>query len=103
MPSSGKVIFEGTDITASGVRTSTTSASRMGMVFQQFNLFPHQTVLENITLAPVQLKVMTKEQANQRAMELLERVGLARKGGRVSGVSFPAGRSSASPLCVPWL
>lgn len=52
---------------------------RMGMVFQHFNLFPHLTILENITLAPVKLKKMTKEQAEKRAMELLTRVGLADK------------------------
>lgn len=52
---------------------------KMGMVFQQFNLFPHLTILENITLAPVMLKKMTKEQANDKAMELLDRVGLAEK------------------------
>ena len=49
------------------------------MVFQSFNLFNNKTILENITLAPVQLKIMTKEQANAKAMELLERVGLADK------------------------
>ena len=78
MPSSGKVIFEGTDIMQRGVDINHIR-QRMGMVFQQFNLFPHKTVLENITLAPVHLKAMTKEQANQRAMELLERVGLPEK------------------------
>ncbi len=52
---------------------------KMGMVFQHFNLFPHLTIRENITLAPVKLKKMTKEQADQRAMELLTRVGLADK------------------------
>lgn len=78
MPSSGKVIFEGTDIMQRGVDINHIR-QRMGMVFQQFNLFPHKTVLENITLAPVHLKVMTKEQANRRAMELLERVGLPEK------------------------
>ena len=78
MPSSGKVIFEGTDIMQRGVDINHIR-QRMGMVFQQFNLFPHKTVLENITLAPVHLKVMTKEQTNQRAMELLERVGLPEK------------------------
>ncbi len=78
MPSSGKVIFEGTDIMQRGVDINHIR-QRMGMVFQQFNLFPHKTVLENITLAPVHLKVMTKEQANQRAIELLERVGLPEK------------------------
>ena len=51
----------------------------VGMVFQHFNLFNNKTILENITLAPVQLKIMTKEQANAKAMELLERVGLADK------------------------
>ena len=78
MPSSGKVIFEGTDIMQRGVDINHIR-QRMGMVFQQFNLFPHKTVLENITLAPVHLKVMTREQANRRAMELLERVGLPEK------------------------
>ena len=78
MPSSGKVIFEGTDIMQRGVDINHIR-QRMGMVFQQFNLFPHKTVLENITLAPVHLKVLTKEQANRRAMELLERVGLPEK------------------------
>ena len=52
---------------------------KMGMVFQQFNLFPHLTILENITLAPVMLKKMTKEQAKEKAMELLKRVGLEEK------------------------
>lgn len=52
---------------------------KMGMVFQQFNLFPHLTILENITLAPVMLKKMTKDQANEKAMELLKRVGLEEK------------------------
>ena len=51
----------------------------MGMVFQHFNLFPHKTIRENITLAPVTLKKMTKEEADKRADELLERVGLADK------------------------
>ncbi len=51
----------------------------MGMVFQQFNLFPHKTVLQNITLAPIQHKLMTRQQADVRAMELLNRVGLAEK------------------------
>ena len=62
---------------------------KMGMTFQHFNLFPHLTVLENMTLAPVKLKVLTAEQANQDAMALLERVGLADKAGeypnRLSG------------------
>jgi polar amino acid transport system ATP-binding protein len=52
---------------------------KMGMVFQQFNLFPHLTIMENITLAPVQLKKMTKEEAVKKGQELLERVGLAEK------------------------
>lgn len=52
---------------------------KMGMVFQQFNLFPHLTILENIMLAPVMLKKMTKDQAKEKAMELLKRVGLEEK------------------------
>ena len=54
-------------------------SQKMGMVFQQFNLFPHLTILENITLAPVMLKKMTKDQAKEKAMELLKRVGLEEK------------------------
>jgi len=52
---------------------------KMGMVFQQFNLFPHLTIMENITLAPVKLKKMTQQEAVKKGMELLERVGLAEK------------------------
>ena len=58
----------------------------MGMVFQQFNLFPHKTIKQNITLAPVKLKLMTKEQADARAMELLERIGLADKADAYPGM-----------------
>ena len=77
-PDSGKIIFEGKDITEKGVDINLIRR-RMGMVFQQFNLFPHKSVMENITLAPVHLKMMTKEQAEKRAMELLDRVGLTEK------------------------
>ena len=74
-PTSGQILFEGVDITS---RKCNINAIRqkMGMVFQQFNLFPHLTVRRNITLAPVQLKRMTQEQADARADELLKRVGL---------------------------
>ena len=74
-PTSGQILFEGVDITS---RKCNINAIRqkMGMVFQQFNLFPHLTVRKNITLAPVQLKRMTQEQADARADELLKRVGL---------------------------
>ena len=74
-PTSGQILFEGVDITS---RRCNINAIRqkMGMVFQQFNLFPHLTVRKNITLAPVQLKRMSQEQADARADELLKRVGL---------------------------
>ncbi len=77
-PTSGQIFFEGNEITAPKVDIDTLR-SRMGMVFQQFNLFPHLSVLDNITLAPVRKKLLTKEQAIQRAMELLTRVGLPEK------------------------
>ncbi len=77
-PDSGSIIFDGTDITAKDTDINIVRR-KMGMVFQHFNLFPHLTVLQNITLAPVMLKIQTKEQAEQQAMQLLERIGLADK------------------------
>jgi len=77
-PDQGSVIFEGVDLTAPDTNLDKTRC-RMGMVFQHFNLFPHKTILENITLAPVYHKLQTKEEANQKAMALLERIGLADK------------------------
>ncbi len=72
---SGKVFFEGTDITDPKVNINI-HRQKMGMVFQQFNLFPHMTVLKNLTLAPMQLKKMPKAEAEKMALELLDRVGL---------------------------
>lgn len=78
VPTGGKILFEGTDITDPKVDINR-HRQKIGMVFQQFNLFPHKTIKENIMLAPVTLKVMTKEEASKRADELLERVGLPEK------------------------
>ena len=77
-PTSGEIIFEGQNITAKDTDINLVRR-RMGMVFQQFNLFPHLTVRENIKLAPVQLKIMSDEEADKRALELLARVGLPDK------------------------
>ena len=77
-PTGGDIIFEGQNITSKETDINIVRR-RMGMVFQQFNLFPHLTVRENIKLAPVKLKIMTDEEADKRAMQLLERVGLPDK------------------------
>lgn len=77
-PTGGQIIFEGTDITAPHCDINKIR-QRMGMVFQQFNLFPHLTVMKNITLAPVKLGLMSKSDAEEKAMQLLKRVGLADK------------------------
>lgn len=77
-PTSGEIIFEGQNITSKQTDINLVRR-KMGMVFQQFNLFPHLTVKENIKLAPVKLKVMTDVEADKRAMELLARVGLPDK------------------------
>ncbi len=77
-PTSGEIIFEGQNITAKDTDINLVRR-RMGMVFQQFNLFPHLTVRENIKLAPVQLKIMSDAEADKRALELLARVGLPDK------------------------
>ena len=80
-PTEGAVFFEGVDITrkkdADGKKIDINAVrQKMGMVFQQFNLFPHKTVIENMILAPVQLKKLTEPQAREKAQKLLERVGL---------------------------
>ena len=86
-PTSGEIIFEGQNITSKQTDINLVRR-RMGMVFQQFNLFPHLTVKENIKLAPVKLKIMSDEEADKRALELLARVGLPDKAD-----SYPAQHS----------
>ena len=75
-PTGGSVIFEGTDITAPHTNINL-CRRRMGMVFQHFNLFPHMTVLKNLTLGPTELLKKSPEEADKKAMQLLERVGLS--------------------------
>ena len=77
-PASGEIVFEGQTITDEKCDINQIR-QKMGMVFQHFNLFPNMTILRNITLAPVRTKLMTKEQAEQKARELLKRVGLEDK------------------------
>ena len=77
-PTGGTITFEGVDITDPSVNINK-HRQKMGMVFQQFNLFPHKTVLKNMTLGPIKLLNMSKKEAEEKAMELLERVGLADK------------------------
>ena len=77
-PDSGQIFFEGVDITANKVDIDL-HRQKMGMVFQHFNVFPHLTVLQNVTLAPTLVKKLSKAEAEERAMELLNRVGLAGK------------------------
>ena len=75
-PTSGSIIFENEDLTDSKVDLNL-HRQKMGMVFQQFNLFPHMTIMENLTCAPMMLKKTSKEDAEAKALELLARVGLA--------------------------
>lgn len=75
-PTAGHIYFDGVDITDKKTNINL-HRQKIGMVFQQFNLFPHMTVLKNMTLAPVKLLNMSKEEAEKMAMKLLERVGLA--------------------------
>ncbi|BEP40699.1 MULTISPECIES: amino acid ABC transporter ATP-binding protein [Variovorax] len=75
---SGRIVVDGQDIHAPGLDVNE-FRSRIGFVFQQFNLFPHLTVLQNCTMAPMQLRGLTRKQADERAMALLSRVGLSNK------------------------
>lgn len=77
-PDAGTILFEGTDLTNPKTNLDV-CRQKMGMVFQHFNLFPHLTVMQNITLAPVTLGIKTQAQAETLALELLERVGLGEK------------------------
>ena len=78
-PTSGDIFFEGENITQANEHEMNKLRQRMGMVFQHFNLFPHLTIKKNITLAPVKLGLMTANEADKKAEELLERVGLPDK------------------------
>lgn len=78
VPTSGQVLFEGRDITSKQTDINK-MREKMGMVFQQFNLFPHKTVRENICLAPMRVKKMSKDKAQAKAIELLKKVGLEEK------------------------
>ena len=78
VPTGGQILFEGTDITDPKVDINR-HRQKIGMVFQQFNLFPNMTIKENIMLAPVKLNKMTREEAEKKAMELLKRIGLSDK------------------------
>ena len=78
VPTSGKIIFEGNDITDPKIDINL-HRQKMGMVFQHFNLFPHKTILQNLTIAPMKLQKKSKEEAEKKAMELLKVVGLEEK------------------------
>lgn len=76
MPDSGNIFFDGIDITKAPQKEVNLLRRKLGMVFQHFNLFPHLTIRKNITLAPVKHKLMTQEEADERAEVLLKKVGL---------------------------
>ena len=78
VPTSGEIIFEGKNITDKKVDINKIR-EKMGMVFQQYNLFPHKTVLDNLTIAPIKVKGVSKADAEKKAKELLDRVGLLNK------------------------
>ncbi|WP_397357985.1 amino acid ABC transporter ATP-binding protein [Oscillibacter sp.] len=89
-PTDGSIVFDGVDITKSRMKTPEGKTVRlnidehrqkMGMVFQHFNLFPHKTILENMTLAPIKVRHMSQKQAEEKALNLLDRVGLKDRAG----------------------
>ena len=100
VPDSGKILFEGVDITAKGVNIDL-HRQKMGMVFQHFNVFPHMTVGENVTMAPVLLGKKKQNEADEMAKELLNRVGLLESLTNIRS-GFRAARSSVLPSCGRW-
>ena len=99
-PTEGQILFEGTDITDPKCDINLIRR-RMGMVFQQFNLFPHLTVMQNLTLAPIQTGQMSKEAATERPPSCWRAWVCWRRRAYIPS-SFPADSSSASPLCAPF-
>ena len=104
-PTDGEIIFNGVDITKKKYKDASGKTvkldidglrQKMGMVFQHFNLFPHMTILDNMTLAPMKVKGVSKEEAEKKALELLERVGLADRAGCISD---PALRWTETACC----
>ncbi|MGL4662617.1 MAG: amino acid ABC transporter ATP-binding protein [Culicoidibacterales bacterium] len=87
VPTSGEIIFEG-ELVSDKNKHLDELRQKMGMVFQHFNLFPHMTILQNLTFAPMKLKGWSKEEADKKAMELLDRVGLLEK-----ATSYPSSLS----------
>ncbi len=78
-PSSGHIFIEGVDVSDQALIDVNEVRAEVGMVFQRFNLFPHKTALENITIAPLKVRGLSQEEADSRALELLDRVGLRHK------------------------
>ena len=102
VPTSGEIIFEGTNITDKKTDINKIR-EKMGMVFQQFNLFPHKTVLENLTIAPIMVKKMNEDDAKKKAYDLLKKVGLVDKADAYPG-SLSGGQKQriaiARALCM---
>ncbi|MBC5630296.1 amino acid ABC transporter ATP-binding protein [Clostridium sp. NSJ-6] len=102
VPTSGEIIFEGTDITDKKTDINKIR-EKMGMVFQQFNLFPHKTVLENLTISPIMVKKMNEDDAKNKAYDLLKKVGLVDKADAYPG-SLSGGQKQriaiARALCM---
>ena len=96
-PSGGQILFEGDDLTDKKVDINL-HRQKMGMVFQQFNLFPHMTVLQNLTCAPMMLKKTPRAEAEQKAMQLLERVGLADRAASYPG-QLSGGQKQRVAIC----
>ena len=94
LPTSGEIYFNGVDINAPHVNINK-HRQKMGMVFQHFNLFPNMTVLRNMTIGPCKLLHRSRKEAEEKARELLERVGLADRAD-----AYPSQLSGVSPLCA---
>ena len=99
-PTGGDVIFEGESVMKAG-KNINQLRERMGMVFQQFNLFPHLSVLENICIAPMKVKKTQRADIELRALKLLDRVGLGDKA-KAYPAQLSGGRSSAWRSCARW-